>query len=30
MNSSRRFDVEFFEPVLEFIVFELPDEEEIA
>jgi hypothetical protein len=30
MNSSRRFDVEFFEPVLDFIVFELPEEEEIA
>ena len=30
MNSSRRFDVEFFEPVLDFIVFELPEEEEIS
>jgi hypothetical protein len=30
INSSRRFDVEFFEPVLDFIVFELPEEEEIA
>jgi hypothetical protein len=28
MNSSRRFDVEFFEPVLEFIEFEIPEDEQ--